>query len=61
MQFTQAYLSKFECDGIPEAGKPAECNLTLTGGTQSGTNTACSFKWEGKVSTDPSGHIVHAP
>lgn len=61
IQFTQAYLSKLEFDGIPEAGKPCDCSLTLTGGTQSNTNTACSFKWEGRVATDPSGHIVHAP
>ena len=57
IQFTNAYVSKFEFDGIPEAGAPSKCSITLSGGA----STACSFKWEGKVSQDPSAHIVHAP
>jgi len=41
LQFTNSYVSKFNFDGIPEAGKPSKFDIEIKGGG----STALDFKW----------------
>jgi hypothetical protein len=50
-QFTNAFIKEFEIEGIPEAGNPAKCNITLKGGV--GSKLTYAGAWHGLDHLDP--------